>query len=323
MNSPSFSVVIPIKDIDTPHFIHTLSYLKHFTNAQDIVILTAMENAKMSHQFENLQKIGNVVWIDEKDIYQGMNLESINAKMRGLGANSTSRAGWYLQQFLKMAFALYVLKNANSAKFLTGGGIRYYLIWDSDTIPLRKLKFFKQGKVIFEKANEYHKPYFDTLANLQLPIGETQYIHKAVDFSFVTENMMIEIAKMQELIELIESTRKKPFWEAILEHINPHDLTHSGFSEFETYGNFIALAYPNTFHITQRKRDRYAKEFIGKNPSIELLQWYSRSYEVIGLESWSKENIRISTLLQNPLVRILPPKVFKKLLRFYIKLKRL
>ena len=158
---------------------------------------------------------------------------------------------------------------------------------------------------------------------MQLPIGETQYIHKAVDFSFVTENMMIEIAKMQELIELIESTRKKPFWEAILEHINPQDLMHSGFSEFETYGNFIALAYPNTFHITQRKRDRYAKEFIGENPSIELLQWYSRSYEVIGLESWSKENIRISTLLQNPLVRILPPKVFKKLLRFYIKLKRL
>ena len=122
MNSPSFSVVIPIKDINAPNFIHTLSYLKHFTNAQDIVILTAMENAKMSHQFENLQKIGNVVWIDEKDIYQGMNLESISAKMCGLGANSTSRAGWYLQQFLKMAFAWSVLKNANSAKFLTGGG---------------------------------------------------------------------------------------------------------------------------------------------------------------------------------------------------------
>lgn len=143
-----------------------------------------------------------------------------------------------------------------------------------------------------------------------------------MDFSFIAENMMIEIAKMQELIELIESTHHKAFWEVILEHINPQDLTHSGFSEFETYGNFIALAYPNTFHITQRKRDRYAKELIGENPSIQLLQWYGRSYEVIGLESWSKENIRISTLLQNPLVRILSPKMLRKLLRFCVKLKR-
>lgn len=147
-----------------------------------------------------------------------------------------------------------------------------------------------------------------------------------MDFSFIAESMMIEVAKMQELIELIElieSTHHKAFWEVILEHINPQDLTHSGFSEFETYGNFIALAYPNTFHITQRKRDRYAKELIGENPSIQLLQWYGRSYEVIGLESWSKENIRISTPLQNPLVRIMSPKMLRKLLRFYIKLKRL
>lgn len=122
MDSPNFSVVIPIKDINAPHFIHTLSCLKRFTNAQNIVILTAIENAKMSHQFENLQKIGNVVWIDEKDIYQGMNLESISTKMRELGASSTSRVGWYLQQFLKMAFALYALEHTNSTKILTGGG---------------------------------------------------------------------------------------------------------------------------------------------------------------------------------------------------------
>lgn len=56
MNSPSFSVVIPIKDINAPHFIHTLSYLKRFTDTQYIFILTAIENAKVSHQFEIYKK---------------------------------------------------------------------------------------------------------------------------------------------------------------------------------------------------------------------------------------------------------------------------
>ncbi len=225
------------------------------------------------------------------------------------------------------------------------------------------IEIAKMQELIELIESTHHKAFWEVILAKQ---GKT--IHKAVDFSFIAENMMIEIAKMQELIELIESTHHKAFWEVILGHINPQDLTHSGFSEFETYGNFIALAYPNTFHITQRKRDRYAKELIGENPSIKLLQWYGfsefetygnfialaypntfhitqrkrdryakeligenpsikllqwygRSYEVIGLESWSKENTRISTLLQNPLARILPPKMFKKLLRFYVKLK--
>lgn len=39
----------------------------------------------------------------------------------------------------------------------------YFLIWDADTIPLRKLEFFDgQGRMLLTKAEEYHPPYFQT-----------------------------------------------------------------------------------------------------------------------------------------------------------------
>lgn len=204
---------------------------------------------------------------------------------------------------------------------LIGGGqnqnynesLAHYLIWDADAIPLRDMEFFNEtGKILIEKASEYHKPYFHTMKSLDLAIK----LRKVVDFSFISEHLMVNREKMLELIDLVESRHKKPFWEAILEAIELQDLAHSGFSEYETYGSFLALKYPQNFHAITRKRDRFAKQILGANPSDEILSWYGREYEVCGFESWDSADKNMTKLLKWRICRLLPPKFYRGIYRF-------
>ena len=45
---------------------------------------------------------------------------------------NTGRAGWYVQQYIKMQFARFTKDE-------------YYLIWDSDTIPLKPVELFDEA----------------------------------------------------------------------------------------------------------------------------------------------------------------------------------
>ncbi|RDU65647.1 hypothetical protein [Helicobacter sp. MIT 14-3879] len=128
--------------------------------------------------------------------------------------------------------------------------------------------------------------------------------------------MMIDVYRMCEFIKIIEVNHKKAFWEVILDSINPLDLSYSGFSEFETYGNFMYMKYPNEIAIISRKRDRFAKKLIGdKFLSDEILSWYARDYEVIGIESWDKTSYFLNKLIQIKIFRYIRPKYYKFLLK--------
>ncbi|WP_104722821.1 hypothetical protein [Helicobacter mesocricetorum] len=201
-----------------------------------------------------------------------------------------------------------------------GGG---YIVWDSDILPLQKIDFFSiskdcknttEFKALFNYGTETHKPYFRTMQTL-LPD-----LKKRVNVSFIAEYMPIDAVKMCELLDNIEMAHKKPFWQAILESISLEDLAFSGFSEFETYGNFLALYYPQSFSFKKRRYDRFAKEIIGANPSSRQLKWYGKYYEIIGFESWSKTNTMALKLSKNPFIcAIFSPKGLRKLLKIKYK----
>ena len=78
---------------------------------------------------------------------------------------------WFIQQFLKIIA-------------LTDGNVEdIALIWDSDTIPLRKLKFTDESGVLYYYySDEYHAPYFDTLKRL---LG----IDRLAPYSFIAQCM--------------------------------------------------------------------------------------------------------------------------------------
>lgn len=76
-------------------------------------------------------------------------------------------------------------------------------------------------------------------------------LDKVVDFSFIAEHMLFKKTFMQELInDISNSTVEGSCWfEKILNAST--ELSHSGFSEFETYGTFVWTKHYG-FYDTQK-----------------------------------------------------------------------
>ena len=63
------------------------------------------------------------------------------------------RLQWYYQQLLKISFVLDFVSKKNQK----------IVIWDADTIILKKIKFFKNDlSVKYGTVFEFHKPYYNT-----------------------------------------------------------------------------------------------------------------------------------------------------------------
>lgn len=226
-----------------------------------------------------------------------------------------------------------MIKTSNALLDMGGGGgdccpifTPYYLIWDADCIALNDMMFFHHEKLqqekpenlttYFAKHDYIHKPYFDTLERLQIPIYKQDSISilmRAVDFSFIVEHMMINNSIMCELISRIEKTHNKLFFEAILESIDECQLSASGFSEFETYGNFVASQYGNQALYITLRQDRAAKSIISINPTHKQLEWYSKYYDTCCIETWIEESF-IGKLTKYAVFRSISPYTWHKIL---------
>ena len=74
----------------------------------------------------------------------------------------------------------------------------YYLIWDSDTIPLNPVSFLTPEKwCLLRKQN--------TMSLLQNDAALIGY-GKGTDYSFIAEHMLVSVPIMKELIRKIESS---------------------------------------------------------------------------------------------------------------------
>lgn len=207
----------------------------------------------------------NVRLIDEEQIIANRKELEIVAKQH---YTCEYRFGWYYQQFLKIGFA-----QSAYAK-------DYYLIWDSDTIPLNQLSFISQGKMVFTPKTEYHKAYFETMQAL---IG----CGKETDYSFIAEHMIISVPIMQELIRKIETSNiPGDSWPIKIIHATPVD-DPNGFSEFETYGTYCHHNHPDTFILRELRTFREGGSMYSRGVSRRKLFKLSDKYDSISLESWS------------------------------------
>lgn len=214
---------------------------------------------------KRLQHKYNVRLIDEEQIIANRKELEIVAKQH---YTCEYRFGWYYQQFLKIGFA-----QSAYAK-------DYYLIWDSDTIPLNQLSFLSQGKMVFTPKTEYHKAYFETMQAL---IG----CGKETDYSFIAEHMIISVPIMQELIRKIETSNiPGDSWPIKIIHATPVD-DPNGFSEFETYGTYCHHNHPDTFILRELRTFREGGSMYSRGVSRRKLFKLSDKYDSISLESWS------------------------------------
>ena len=158
--------------------------------------------------------------------------------------DSHQRIGWYLQQLLKL-YAWKVIPDLSDP----------YVVVDADTYFLKPIKFTENGRLLFTKATEHHKPYF---AHMERLLPGLKRVQKA---SGVAHHMPLSHEVLSDLFERVEAHHDKPFWRAFMDCVDPEHRDGSGASEYEIVFNFTQMYHPNKFELRElawrnRKRDK-------------------------------------------------------------------
>lgn len=282
-----FDVIVPMTPDNLPVFRMNVEWMKKNLSCRRILVIGAEALAEPSRDL-------GVEFIQEDTLIEGMTLKNIKARIEERLGNG-KRAGWYFQQFLKLAYA-YVCED------------EYYIVWDADTVPLHKIPHMTDGHPVFTKKEEMEPAYFETLDRLF--DGE---VKRCGEFSFICENMIMNVRIMKEMLEDIMNQpglQGDSFWERILSAVSDENLPGSGFSEFETYGNYVMTYYPELYRLRTLRGMRKGAEFFGMSPSHKQLEWAAKSYDTIAFERWSYHHKLVGGICRNPLVRALVPLSF-------------
>lgn len=237
-------VVICLASKDYHIVKKNIRYIRQYLQQEtDVVYIISNRTNKFFFPDRWLQKY-HTVFIDEDNMLKGLSFQHIHQTLKS-HFKCLIYTGWYLQQFLKMGFAL------------TPYAKEEYLIWDSDTLPLHRISFVENSKYQLTKKTEHHKPYFETLQKL-LGFG------KLCDFSFIAEHMPIRVEVMRELIDVIKhSTIKGDYWfDKIIYATSGTD--EQAFSEFETYGNYCMKYHSEIFELRELRTLREAGMLFGR-----------------------------------------------------------
>ena len=179
--------------------------------------------------------------------------------------------GWYYQQFLKMQYA-------------TCCEDEYYLVWDGDTIPCKPFSMFQHEteQPYLDLKNEHHEEYFVTLGKL------FPGMHKIIRQSFIAEHMLMNCKIMKLLMDEImknDNLTGNTFYERILRAITKEKLRENSFSEFETYGTYVAFRYVDTYRLREWHSFRYGASFFDpERISDSDYEWLGRDFDAISFE---------------------------------------
>ena len=257
------NVIIMATEKNLKTLKESITYVKKNIDHNNIYIISSKKNKK------EIDEIEGVRFIDEDTIVPGMNFTIVADKINNL-VGSKKRTGWYYQQFLKLGWAL----KSND---------KYYVVIDADTFPLNHIDFVDDmGRYKFTSKIEYNKPYFDTINKLF-----DGSISRVGDYSFVAEHMAFDSQIVRQMLSEIVARHPEKgstFFEVILNSISVEDIPIAGFSEFETYGNYVSIKYPELVKMRKLHTLREAAYILGGSPSREQLDWASRDYDIISIE---------------------------------------
>jgi|GEM_PF-3472815 len=245
--------------------IRSLSY---FSDSRVIFVITAAKNFEFFER--NLDPNIPFKLLDEDEVVPGLTIRSIqNLLLKYFG--DCRDCGWFLQQFLKMGIC-------HSSELAEN-----YLIWDGDTLMLQKIAFFGSNSEVFVVPNQQLTDSYFTIMEKIVGCG------RQVDFSFVSEHLMVKKIFMEELINLIQEKSSESSWfEYIVASLDRWQITNRrGFSEFETYGNFVAWKHPNHWFCRELKCSRYGSMMCGHVPERFDLFWLMvNGYSFVTFEKW-------------------------------------
>ena len=189
-NELELDLIIPSRLSDIVIVLRHKEFYKRFLNYSKIVLIGP------NIIQENLLNDTSIEIFPEDKILPKKKINDFLLQMRNL---TTSRDGWYEQQFLKMGYSRFCKKN-------------YYLIWDVDTIPIKPINLFENNHPFFDMKIEHHIPYFNAINRLIPGL-------KFANQSYISEHMMVKTELMKNLLDNIEKNDGIPgklFWEKIL-----------------------------------------------------------------------------------------------------------
>lgn len=181
--------------------------------------------------------------------------------------SNQNRLGWYTQQLIKLS----TLTEAQEDDI--------FLIWDADTVPLKKLHFQRNNLIVHYGSDENHQPYFDFVQKfLQLA--------KVVPYSFVAQCLAIRGRWALAFFALIEENYKKQWLEALIDNINFDE--QSGFSEYETIGTFVTHKFPQEICLIKHRWLRHGAALIGMPDNVKKV-WgriLLLPFDFVSFEAW-------------------------------------
>lgn len=197
-----------------------------------------------------------------------------------IGEIRPDRRGWYLQQLLKLS-AISELDSGETA-----------LIWDADTLPLRKIEFVKEsGSLNFLKGEEHHLPYFK---NISLLTG----LSKRSEHSFIAQSFPIYTDWFHSFERYLSKKHGVDWQIAIIDSIDTDEIC--GFSEYETLGTYVSHYYPNQIQFLQSKWIRYGNRLMGNGPFRKFCLenfWIQKllffRYSTITFEHWDQSKLSL------------------------------
>lgn len=245
-----------------------LYFITKNLSPENIYIITNKSNFGL---FKNVKH--KVILIDEDNMVPELNFNSVKAVVRShLGVNL---AGWYFQQFLKMAFSL------------TEFAKESYIVWDSDTVPLNPISLEdKDGHYLFAPGIGKSQAYYDTIDRLfSAPVKN--------DATFICEHMIFDVKIMRELISVIGNSKlnncdSKTFWFLkCIYAVTPGCFQNQGFSEFETYGTYCLNYHSDAFLIRRIRNFRKGGLIYGRIGSKEEIESLKDCFDTCSFELYT------------------------------------
>jgi hypothetical protein len=113
-----------------------------------------------------------------------------------------------------------------------------YLVIDADIFFMKPVTFIENGKPIFSRDNQFHKPYFEHMKRLH------PNFEKVSDKSGICHHMLFNKLYVKEIVDIVEEKHNKPFWKVFIETVDEHknhniNVFESGASEYELYFNYM------------------------------------------------------------------------------------
>lgn len=268
-----YDVVLMVTPDKIPLLKTSYEYLIHNLGA-NIIFLVGSTKCKEEIE-KNFYKENRIVFLDEDQVFPGLNYKVIKNLLE-LICGDSHRTGWFFQQFLKMAFA-YRSEH------------EYYLVFDSDTVPLNPIAYFDHlDKPSFITKKEYYQDYFNTIDTLFN--GRVKRVDKNI--SYISENMIISKSIMIGMIEEIMKNDLligESFYEKIMYAIDKRVIMNTGFSEYETYGNYVMTVYPENYRNIKLRTQRLGSFLFGTIPTKAQLEWAAKDYDIISFEEHGKQ----------------------------------